>query len=149
VLAEVGFWLGRHFTVSLAGRIGFPLGANVTGKATLAPAVLGRATYLFGNRGGLYVHGDLGGGFIRHVVKLSASSASAVMGDTDTFATGPLLVGGGAGYIVPLGGPLRFVVDLEILAGIPVVNKIGSSARATKPGFAIHGDLSLGISVAF
>ncbi len=149
VMPEVGFWLGRSFTVSLLGRLGFPLGANVTGKATLAPAVLARATYFLGRRGGLYLHGDLGGGFIRHTVKLSRSSATAAMGDTDTFATGPLLAGGGAGYILPLAGPLRFVVDLNILVGIPVINQIGSGARATKPGFAVNGDLSLGVSFAF
>jgi hypothetical protein len=149
VMPEVGFWLSQSFTLSVVARIGFPLGANVSGKATLAPAALARATYIFGRHKGAYLHGDLGGGLIRHVVKLSTASATTAMGDTDTYATGPLLVGGGAGYLFPIGGSLRFVIDLNVLAGIPVVSKLGSDAKATKPGFAINADLSLGMLIAF
>jgi hypothetical protein len=150
VLPEVGFWLTRQLTLSLVGRIGFPLGANVAGAATLAPAGFIRATYIFGRDGGLYVHGDVGGGLIRHTIKLTRTSATASMGDTDTYVTGPLLVATGAGYILPLGGSgLRFIADLNLIAGIPIVSTLGSGARASKPGFSLHGDLSLGVGFAF
>jgi hypothetical protein len=150
VTPEIGFWLSRQLTLSLVGRIGFPLGANVAGAATLAPAGFLRATYLFGRDRGPYLHGDLGGGFIRHTIKLTRSSATTNQGDTDTYVTGPLLLGAGTGWIFPLGGSgLRFVVDLSVIAGIPIVESLGSGARASKPGFAIHGDLSLGMGFAF
>src|SRR5215470_16630406 len=103
VLPDVGYWLTPHMALSLAARLGFPIGADVAGAATLAPAVLGRFWYETGRYGGLVVHGDLGGGVIRHVVKLTATSATAAQGDTDTFATGPLFVGGGIGWNKPLG----------------------------------------------
>ena len=45
--------------------------------------------------------------------------------------------------------PLRFVVDVNILVGIPIIDQIGTGTRAPKPGFAVHGDLSLGVSLAF
>ena len=149
VVPEVGYWLSPHVGLSLAARLGFPLGANVAGAATLAPAFLGRITYMTGAYGGIVVHGDLGGGFIRHVVKLTATSATAQQGDTDTFATGPLLLGGGVGWNKPLGGTLHFIVDLDVLAGVPIIGTVGSGTRQTELGFAVNADLSLGLEVAF
>jgi hypothetical protein len=148
VMPEIGFWLTSRLTLSAVGRIGFPLGANVAGAATLAPAGFLRATYLFGRDRGLYVHGDVGGGLIRHTIKLTRNATA--QGDTDTYVTGPLLLGTGAGWVLPLGGSgLRFVADLNIIAGIPIVSSLGSGARASEPGFTIHGDLSLGVGFAF
>jgi hypothetical protein len=150
LMPEVGYRLAPRLALSLLGRIGFPLGADVAGAATLAPAVFGRVSYRFGDEGGAYVHGDVGGGYIRHTIALSASSASMNMGSTDTFVTGPLLIGAGGGWIQPLGkGPLRFVVDVNVIAGIPIIDQIGSGARASEPGFALHADLSLGLGLAF
>jgi hypothetical protein len=149
VAPEVGLWLSPHLALSLAGRIGFPLGANVQGAATLAPAGFLRLGYHLGNYGGFLVHGDLGAGFIRHVIKLTATSATAAQGDTDTFATGPLFVGGGLGWAKTLGGPVRFVVDLDVLVGLPVISDVGSGTVVTKLGFAVNGDLSLGLQLAF
>src|SRR5262249_58188622 len=118
-----------HLALSAAVRLGFPIGANVAGAATLAPAVIGRISYETGNYSGIVVHGDLGGGFIRHVVKLTATSATAVMGDTDTFATGPLFVGGGVGWNKPIGDLFHFVVDLDVLAGHSFMSAGGRGAR--------------------
>jgi hypothetical protein len=144
VLPELSYWITSRFSLGVVGRIGFPLGADVEGAATLGPSVFARATYLFGEGGGAYVHGDLGGGYIRHTIKLSSSSG------TDTFVTGPLLVAAGGGWIQPLGtSGLRFIVDVNLIAGIPVIDRIGSGARASEPGFALHGDLSLGMGFAF
>jgi hypothetical protein len=149
---EIGYYLSPQLTISLYGRIGFPLGANVEGAATLAPAALGRIAYLFGRgweSGGIYLHADLGGGFIRHIIKLTKTSATAAMGDTDTFATGPLLLGGGLGWQRPIAGPVRLQIDLNVLVGVPIIKEIGSGARPTNLGFAINGDLSLGFALGF
>ena len=67
------------------------------------------------------------------------------MGDTDTYAMGPLLIGGGVGYAKPLGEALRLVADINMLVGIPVVEDLGNS----KPGFGINLDGSLGLQVVF
>jgi hypothetical protein len=145
VLPEIGFWLSPNLTLSLLlGRIGFPRAPTSPGRRLLAPAGFLRTSYLFGKDRGLYIHGDVGGGFIRHTIKLTRSSATSNQGDTDTYVTGPLLLGRRHRYIFPLGGGgLRFVVDFNLLAGIPIVSSLGSGARASKPGFALHGDLSL------
>lgn len=150
VLPEIGFWLSQKLTLSLVGRIGFPLGANVAGAATLAPGGFLRASYVFGRDRGLYVQGGVGAGLIRHTIKLTRTSATANQGDTDTYVSGPLLFSTGTGYILPLGSSgLRFVADLDVIAGIPIVSSLGSGARASKPGMTINGDLSLGIGFAF
>jgi hypothetical protein len=152
ILPEVGYRLSPQTAISIYLRLGLPLGANVQGAATAAPAGFARFTYNFKRFGsGLYAHGDLGGGFIRHTIKLKSNSASAVMGDTDTFVSGPLFVGGGMGYVVALSGPLRFTADANVLMGIPVISEIGSSAGggAITPGFAINADLTLSLSLAF
>jgi len=149
IFPEVGYWLSPHLALSATVRLGFPIGANVAGAATLAPAVIARIAYQTGTYSGIVVHGDLGGGFIRHVIKLTATSATAVMGDTDTFATGPLFVGGGIGWNKPLGDLFHFVVDLDVLAGLPIVSEVGGGSRPTKLGFAVNADLSLGMQVAF
>ena len=149
LLPEFGYWLTPHLGLSLTARIGFPIGANVAGAATLAPAFIGRFSYMTGEYGGVVVHGDLGGGFIRHIIKLSATSATAAQGDTDTYATGPLFIGAGVGWNKPLGDTFHFIVDLDVLAGLPIVDTVGSGTRPTKLGFAVNADLTIGLQVAF
>jgi hypothetical protein len=147
IMPELGIWLGPDVALSIYGRIGIPIGANVNGAASVAPAGFLRLSY-YPDRSragaGPYVHGDLGGGFIRHVIKLRSSGSLALGGDTDTFATGPLFVGAGTGWAVPLGGALRLVLDLNLEAGIPIVSDFGD----TKLGFAVNADLSLGLAVS-
>jgi hypothetical protein len=152
VQPEIGLYLSPQLTISAYGRIGFPLGANVEGAATLAPAVLARLAYIFGrgfDSGGIFLHFDLGGGFIRHIIKLTKTSATAAMGDTDTFATGPLFVGGGFGYQRPIAGPVRLQIDFNVLLGVPIIKEVGSGARPTRLGFAVNGDVTLGLAVGF
>jgi hypothetical protein len=149
VLPEIGFWLSPSFTLSVVGRLGLPLTANVPNAATAAPSGFVRATYRFGEDQGLYLHGEVGGGFIRHVVTLKRTSASGEEGQIDTFATGPLFVGGGTGYQLALGKTFRINFDLTVVAGIPVIKKIGEGGTAIEPGFAVHGDFTLGFGVVF
>jgi len=152
ILPEVGFWLDPTLTLSLLMRIGFPLGADVQGAASLAPAGFVRITKSLGKGGsGVYLHGDIGGGFIRHIIKLRSTGTGGVEGDTDTAATGPLFVGGGAGWKKGIGGPASFYVDLSLQMGIPIIKEFGGGEGSApiKPGFGINADLSLGVSLAF
>ena len=145
VMPEIGFWVGPQTTVSLYARIGFPIGANIEGHAKVGPAGLIRmARYMRPGGTGFQFHGDAGFGFIRQTVKLTNVPAP-IMGDTDTYATGPLLVGGGFGYLVAMGDSMRFVMDINALVGIPVVEDIGNSA----PGFGVNVDANLGIQAVF
>ncbi len=147
VQPELGFWLSPQVALSAYGRIGLPIGANISGHAPAAPAGLVRLLYMLGKNGeGLSIHGDLGGGFIRHVITLDEPyvAGDGTTGDVDTVATGPLLVGGGLNWSQTLGGPVRLVVDFNLLAGIPIA-EVGD----VKPFFALNLDLNLGLQFAF
>jgi hypothetical protein len=142
VMPELGFWVGQKIALSAYARIGLPLGADIPGHAPAAPAGLVRLLFVFDRSGeGVSVHGDVGGGFIRHNIKLIEPFMD---GTVDTVATGPLLIGGGAAWAHTLGGPLRFVLDLNILTGIPVAELGG-----VKPYFSINADLNIGFQLAF
>jgi hypothetical protein len=145
-MPELGFWLSPHVALSAYGRIGIPIGANIPGHSAAAPAGLLRLLYAFGAGGeGLSIHGDLGGGFIRHNIKLDMPfKVGDGEGDTDTVATGPLLVGGGANWAKTLGGPVRFVLDMNVLAGVPIVDM-----GAVTPYFSVNLDLNLGLQFVF
>ncbi len=147
---EIGYFLRRNMSVSAAFRMGFPVGANLPGHATAAPAALVRFKYALDESGeGVNVTGAVGGGIIRHTIKLNMPSAD---GDTDTVASGPILIGAGAGYAKALGGPMRFVAELNTLAGIPgPIKELGTcpGAGCVKPNFALQFDLNIGVLFAF
>jgi hypothetical protein len=147
---EVGYYLKRNMSVSAAFRMGFPVGANLPGHATAAPAGFARFKYWLAESGeGINVSGAVGGGIIRHTVKLNMPMMN---GDTDTVASGPFLVGAGAGYSKALGGPMRFVAELNTLVGIPgPIKELGTcpGAGCVKPNFALQFDLNLGVLFAF
>lgn len=152
VMPEIGFWLSPKLMLSACARIGFPVGANLQGHASAAPAGFLRLTYALG-RGdgeGLLLHGDVGGGFIRHTIKLDMPPPGQP-GDTDTYVTGPLFIGGGAVFARTLGGPLKFVADANLALGIPVIDSIGGGdgRPAIEPHFAVNMDINLGLMFAF
>ncbi len=105
--------------------------APTTANAAKGP-LLAAGTYL--------LHVDAGGGIIRQTVSIEGST-----GEVDTYATGPLLAGGGCGFVKPLRGALRFRAELNVLAGIPVVSEIGSA----KPQFGVNIDASVGLAYGF
>ena len=145
VSPEIGFWITPKITLSIYGRVGLPLGANIPGHAPVGPAGFLRVGYTPGTpgKGGLAIHGDLGGGLIRQTIKLDQETS--VGGDVDTHATGPLLAGGGVGWTKPLGGPMRFFVDTNLIVGIPITEALGKSI----PQFGVSLDANLGIALAF
>jgi hypothetical protein len=146
---EVGYRLSAKNAVALQVRLGLPLGADIAGHATAAPAGFVRFHHAFSAAGeGLSVNGALGGGIIRQTVPLAGD-----MG-TDTAATGPLFVGGGVGYIKSLGTTLKFVADLGATLGLPIKDSLGDCSGAagavcTPINFAVQVDANIGLQLGF
>jgi hypothetical protein len=145
VAGEIGIFLSPQVSLSGVFRMGFVFGADVTGHASAAPAGLLRLAYAVSSGGtGLVVHGDVGGGIIRRIVKLKENPNAMDKGTVDTVGTGPLLVGGGASWVHPLGSTLRLVADLNIEVGIPVVKELGTA----KVDWGTNADFTLGLGFA-
>lgn len=151
VFPELGYYLSPTASVSFAFRMGFPIGANRPGRATGAPAALLRYRRSLNPSGeGLMVSGAIGGGLIRHTVTLTEAAPNE---DTDTTASGPLLVGGGVGFSRSVGGPIKFIAELNAIAGIPIVGEIGTCPSTTggcvEPNFALQFDANVGLVFSF
>ncbi len=148
LLPELAYQVSAKLSIGVAARIGLPIGANVNaegteGHSTVAPGGLLRVRFALSESGeGVRVMGQIGGGVMRNTIKLTTNTPGM---DTDIVAQGPLLVGAGVGFIKKLGGKVAFVADLSALAGIAVVDKIGT----TKVNSGIGADLSLGLAVGF
>ncbi len=144
---ELGYYVNRQLSIGIAGRIGLPIGANVdppnATHSTIAPGAVLRVRYALSNDGqGLRLMGQVGGGVMRNTIKLEMQPGG---GDTDIVAQGPLLIGAGVGFMKKLSNNLAFVADLSALAGIAVIDKLGT----TKLNTGIGGDVSVGVSVGF
>jgi len=128
LMPEIGYFVSEQLSVSAAFRMGFPIGANVDGHATFAPAGLLRVRYALSETGeGVQVSGAIGGGVLRNTVPIKDAVGAM---DTDTTAMGPLLFGGGLGYAKSLGGPMRLVAEVNALAAVTA----GFSTLGTCPG---------------
>jgi hypothetical protein len=144
IAPEIGYYISKQLAISLAGRIGIPIGANIEGHATMAPAGLIKLRYALSKKGtGITVSGGVGGGIIRNTIKLTDPAVSGM--DTDIVAIGPMLVSAGAGYTAAVGGSLKIVAELNAIAGIPVVKTIGASNL----NFGVQFDFALGLAVGF
>jgi hypothetical protein len=140
---ELGYALTPQLSLSAAVRIGFPIGADLPGHAVAAPAVLVRLRHAAEPGGtGLQLSGVLGAGYARHTVGLETVMSG---GDTDTAAAGPLLVGGGGGYVMKLRGPLRLAAELDLLVGVPVVAEFVGAQTA----FGVHLGFDLALVAVF
>ncbi len=149
IFPELGFYIGPKTAVGAALRLGFPVGANLPGHSTAAPAVLLRVRQSLGDgQDGLQVSGAIGGGILRNTIKLTMAEAGM---DTDIVAMGPLLIGAGAGYAKSLGGPLKFVAEVNAIAGIPVIGEIGGDPMdgGFKLNFGVEVDANLGLMFGF
>lgn len=139
---EIGYFVNPKLSISLAARIGLPIGANVEGHATAAPGGVARVRYGLSPTGeGIRVMGQIGAGIMRNTIKLDNSMPGM---DTDIVAQGPLLIGGGIGYTKRMSGSMSFVADLSALAGIAVTDSLGSAPKLNN-GFG--ADLSIGIQL--
>jgi hypothetical protein len=150
VLPEVGFFLNPQTSISIALRMGFPLGADLPGHAVAAPGGYARLRYAISESGaGPSLAFLLGGGILRNTVPLAEPVQG---GTTDTVASGPLFAGAGFGYAFPLGDMFRFVTELNAIAGIPVVSCLGDcgpAGRGVEPNFALQLDANVGLMISF
>ena len=143
VQPEIGYYLNKTTTVSLVARLGFPIGANIPGHSPVAPAGFVKVRKAMAQTGtGLVVSGGVGGGVIRDTIKLDGAPPDM---DTDVVAIGPLFLTGGAGYSAALGGGLSLVAELNAVAGVPVVSKLGNSIL----NFGVQLDFNLGLHIGF
>jgi hypothetical protein len=176
--AEVGFLFNRHWALSLFGRFQLVTGANA--QTVLGPMVQGATPKPFGAVAGLlrlryrflegrfhpYLHVDIGGGDIRHMLDISsAESAQHPLVDrytaatynsgytnvgiqevcadhkncTDTIALGYFLAGGGAGMWYDVASHFAVILDVNVLGAV------GTGDHQT--GFNI--DVQAGVGVHF
>jgi hypothetical protein len=66
--------------------------------------------------------------------------------DTDIVAQGPLLLGAGVSYTKHLGDSFAFLAELDAIAGLAVVNKLGSAINLNS---GVGADMSVGFAVGF
>lgn len=144
---ELGFNATPQLSIGVMGRVGLPIGANVdppmAKHSTVAPGGLIRVRYALSPSGeGVRVMGQVGGGVMRNTIKIEGQGSGM---DTDIVAQGPVLVGAGVGYTKKLGTSVAFLADLSALAGIAVVDKLGTARMNSGVG----GDFTLGFAFGF
>lgn len=144
---ELGYQINPQLSIGIAGRIGLPIGANVdppmAKHSTIAPGAVIRIRYAMSHTGeGLRIMGQIGGGVMRNTIKLEMQAGG---GDTDIVAQGPLLFGAGIGFKKSLSNSVAFVADLSALAGIAVIDKLGTA----KLNSGVGGDVTIGLAVGF
>ena len=88
-----------------------------------------------------FVLGQAGVGVLRNTIKLDNSMPGM---DTDVVAQGPILLGGGVGFVKPLASSVAIVGELSVLAGIAAFPMAGLSPTFNT-GFGI--DLSVGLQL--
>jgi len=146
VLPEIGFYISPKTSLGAAFRMGFPIGANIDGHSTAAPAGLLRLRHSLGSgQDGVQVIGSIGAGVMRSTIKLTEAPEGM---DTDIVATGPLLVGAGVGYTKPIAGPVKLLAEANALAGIPVVDELGTMP-SFHLNFGVQLDVNLGLMFGF
>jgi hypothetical protein len=140
---ELAYHASAQLAIGLAGRAGFPIGANVMGHATIAPAGFLRVRYALSPSGdGLRVMGEIGGGILRNTIKLDNVMPGM---NTDIVAQGPLLVGAGIGFSRRMSRNIVFQVDLDVITGVAIVEKLGDAVLNS----GISADMSLGVAFGF
>lgn len=132
VRAEIGLFRNSRWSAAIAGRLGFPLLVDV-GDPPTAKAVLAKVYRAFGP---LRVNVAAGAGYIRYRVGVDDV-------DHDVMAAGPLLVGGGVGYALPLSRSWRFVADVNVTGAIAV----SDSYMDVRNESAMHVDVDVGFAL--
>ncbi|HET7501468.1 MAG TPA: tetratricopeptide repeat protein [Kofleriaceae bacterium] len=144
---ELDYAMSRKLAIGVAARLGIPYGANIAGHSVIAPAGFVRVRRALSASGdGVQVMGELGAGILRNTIKIDASATMMPGMDTDIVAQGPLLLGAGVGYAKHLGASVAFLANLDAIAGIAVVKKVGSAIHLNT---GISADLSVGFAIGF
>lgn len=140
IFAEIGYSLSPTLLISLQGRLGFLAGTtqvNAGGTCTqTAPcqppttafAGLAKVTWFFGPEGKIvpFASGGLGGGVIRHVVKIKLNEtdtgdcgADGMSACVDTVKGGPFLLAAGGGLLLRATENVGFSLALMAEVGLP------------------------------
>jgi hypothetical protein len=178
--AEVGYLITPRFSLSLLGRFQLVTGANAetvrtgmeqgaTTKAFGAVAGFVRARYRFlEGRFHPYIHVDLGGGEIRHVLDISSAESDdkplvdkftadewnggrtmdlatyqqEVCGNhrncSDTISLGFVFIGGGAGIWYDFASHFAFILDVNLLGAIGVSDRQSGFNIDVQAGLGAH-----------
>ena len=141
---ELRFYLTPRLSLGAVARLGFPFGANIVGHSSIAPAGLVRLSYALSDRGsGFHLSGEAGFGILRNTITLATEDPSM---NTDIVAQGPLLFGTGVGYTFRISDSFAFLVDLDAIAGIAVVDKLGTAIHLHT---SVSADMCIGLAVGF
>jgi hypothetical protein len=144
--AELRYYLSRRLSLGAVARLGFPFGANIMGHATIAPAGLLRLTYALSDTGrGFHLSGEAGFGILRNTITVAGQGQDPTM-NTDIVAQGPLLFGTGVGYTFRINDSFAFLIDLDAIAGIAVVDKLGTAIHLHT---SVSADMCIGLAVGF
>jgi hypothetical protein len=144
--AELRFYLTRRLSLGLVGRFGFPIGANIMGHSSVAPAGLVRLGYALSDTGrGFHVSGEAGFGILRNTITLGGQATDPAM-NTDIVAQGPLLFGAGVGYTFRINERLSFLLDLDAIAAIAVVDRLNTAINLHT---SVGADMCAGVAFGF
>lgn len=144
---EIAYAWSRQLSIGLAVRFGLPLGANIEGHSTGAPAGLLRVHYALSPSGdGVRLTGEVGAGVLRNTIQVDAEDTGSTEMDTDVVAQGPLLVGAGIGYARHLSKSIAFLAQLDAIAGIAVTDTLGSAINLNT---GISADITVGLAFGF
>jgi hypothetical protein len=141
---ELRYYLSPRLSLGAVARLGFPFGANIMGHSTIAPAGLVRLSYALSDRGsGFHLSGEAGFGILRNTITLATDDPTM---NTDIVAQGPLLFGSGIGYTFRISDGFAFLVDLDAIAGIAVVDKLGTAIHLHT---SVSADMCIGFAFGF
>lgn len=129
--AEVGLIRNERWSAALVGRMGFPLFVDI-GDPPTAKSLMLKVYRAFGP---LRFNVAAGGGFLRYRVGVDNVAH-------DVMAAGPILFGGGAGYVKVLSRSWRFVADVNLTAAI-AYDAIYDRVRSEN---AVNVDIDLGLA---
>jgi hypothetical protein len=131
--AELAAFRNPQLAFAISARLGYTFGD--TGDPPAAKAVLLRV-YRMCSPLGLRFNGAIGAGYLRYRVGVDGTSK-------DTMAAGPVIAGGGVGYVVPISKSWRVTVDVNAYAAIASSENYGGVPNE----HALHIDLDVGLAV--
>jgi hypothetical protein len=138
---HVRFEGGAHVestrVLSLSTRLGLPAGGDL--RKIGVPSAMLRMRYLLTSRWSGHLSAGLG--FVSRRV-VDETMARGVVDEAMTVFTGPVLLGIGTGYAVPIGDGLRLVVELDAISAIAPTDEF--AGIAVEDG--VHVEIGVGLA---
>lgn len=131
--AELAAFRNPQLAFAIWGRLGFPFGD--VGDPPASKAIMLRI-YKMCAPLGLRFNGAVGAGYIRYRVGVDGT-------EQDTMVAGPVLAGGGVGYVFPISKSWRVTLDVNALAAIAPSDNYGGVPNE----HALHFDLDVGLAI--